>query len=372
MPIKLGEMLVKAGLVKAAALDDALKSQVIFGGRLGTNLIEMGRLGEEDLARVLSEKLRVPYVDPRELMNVSTNFIDLIPAELAEKYQVVPLRLEGRRLSIAMADPSDLPAIDDIAFRTGYVIRPMVTPEIRLFAALEKYYGIRREVRYLPVSRELGGRRQGRSYGSRTQPDDAGVAPREVVDFSTIPGDEAGYFPWGEEAEQQARAEAVERCTVDTLSRRLAEARDRDSVAAALVEWAGEQFERAALFVVMRDAVSGWEAVAGGKRIERFSELRIGLAEPSVFQSVASEKGIFMGSLPETPANRRLAAALGGGELRGLILVPMIMNKRVVTILGAAGAPDRLGALLGDLRAVARKGVMAFEILILKNKILMT
>lgn len=370
MPIKLGEMLVKAGLVKPAALDEALKSQVIFGGRLGTNLIEMGCLGEEALARVLSEKLRVPYVDPQELMSVPPKTVELITAELAEKYQVVPLRLEGRRLSIAMADPSDLPATDEIAFRTGYVIQPMVTPEIRLFAALEKYYGIKREVRFLPVSKELGGRRLHAYQPNR--PAEMSAAPREVVDFSTIPGSEADYFLWGEEAGQVARAEAVGRCTVDSLSRELAEARDRDAVAAALVGWAGEHSERAALLVVMRDAVSGWMAVAGGARLERFAELRVGLAEPSVFQAAVRDRGVFLGPVPETPANRRLVAALGGGEPRGLLLVPMVMNRRVVTILCAAGTPDRLGALLGDLQVVARKGIMAFEILILKNKILMT
>lgn len=369
MSIKLGEMLIKAGLVTAAALDDALKSQVIFGGRLGTNLIEMGCLDEEELAQMLSRQLRVPYVDPQELMAVSPEVIALVPAEMADKYRLVPLRLEGRRLSIAMADPSDLPAVDEIAFRTGYVIWPMVTPEIRLIAALEKYYGIKREIRYLPVSKELGGRRVC-SYRA-TPADVAATAPREVVDFSALPGSEADFFPWGAEGGEAERAEALEQCSIDAVSMELAEARDRDAVAAALVGWGASLFERTALCVVAGEMVKGWEAYARGERLEGFDELRIGLDEPSAFQTVVRDRGIFLGAVPETPANRRLLDALGGTP-RGVLLVPMVMKRRVVTVLCAADDPGRLGERLDHFQSIARKGVMAFEILILKNKILMT
>ncbi|WP_298268629.1 general secretion pathway protein GspE [Geobacter sp.] len=369
MPIKLGEMLVKAGLVTPAALDDALKSQVIFGGKLGTNLIEMGCLDEEELARMLSRQLRVAYVDPRELMEVPPEVISLIPEEMAESYRLVPLRLEGRRLSIAMADPSDLPAIDEIAFRTGYVVQPMVTPEIRLIAALEKYYGIKREIRYLPVSKELGGRRVC-SYQA-TPADVVAASPREVVDFSALEGSEADFYPWSGEGGEAARAEALERCGVDAVSQELADARDRDAVAAALVGWGAGLCERAALCVVAGEMVKGWEAYARGERLERFDELRIGLDEPSVFQTVVRDRGIFLGAAPETPANRRFFDALGGAP-RGVLLVPMVMKRRVVAVLCAADDPDRLGAGLEQFRSIARKGIMAFEILILRNKILMT
>lgn len=367
MPIKLGEMLIKGGLLSSATLDDALKSQVIFGGRLGTNLIEMGCIGEEELARILSEKLRVPYADPRKLMEVPPAVIALISAELAEKHKLVPLRLDGRRLTIAMADPSDLPALDEIAFLTGYVIQPMVTPEIRLLAALEKYYGIRRELRFIPVSKELGGRRVC-SYTPRAT--DPTVTPREVVDFSVIPGGDADYFSL--EDEQAARDAALERCSVDTVSRELVEAKDRDAVAVALVRWTAAAFGNAGLVIVGENAVRGWEAATGAERLDRFAGLRIGHDEPSVFQSAIRDGTVFVGAAPDVPANRRLLAALGVSEPHGVVLIPMLMKKRVVTILCAAGPFNRPGERLAELRTVARKGIMAFEILILKSKILMT
>lgn len=370
MALRLGEMLVKAGRITPAQLDEALKSQVIFGGRLGTNLIEMGCIDEDELAMVLSEKLRVPRAEPDELMNIPPSVVEAVPLEMAEQYQVVPLRLESRRLFLVMADPSDLPAIDQIAFRTGFVIVPMVAPEIRLMMALEKYYGIKREVRYLPVSKGIGGRRVC-SYQPKPS-DAAAAAPREVVDFSTLPLEGEEYFPWEEGGSDDTRIEAAKRYTIDTLSRALVDAPDRDAVATALVSYVGQEIDRAALLLVTRDAVAGWMALDGGKPVPRFNELRIGLTEPSVLVSVIRAKIPYRGPVAGTPANLKLLQALGGEEPEGLAIVPLVMNNRVVAMLCVAGTMDLLGARQEHLQVIARKGVLAFEVLILKNKILMT
>lgn len=368
MPIRLGEMLIKSGMITHAQLDEALKGQVIFGGRLGTNLIEMGVIGEEELARVLSEKLRVPCADPDELMAVPDHLLTLVPRDMVERHKIVPLGVDGRRLRLVMADPSDLPAIDEIAFRTGFVIVPMVAPEIRLFMALEKYYGIRREVRALPVSETLGGRRVC-TYGP-TRPAEQPM-PRDVVDFSTLPGD-GEYLPWEGGDTAGNRIEAAERYTIDTLSRTLADCRERDAVADALVDCAGRLFGRAGLLLVMRDVAAGWEAAADPGRLREFGQLRISLQEASQVRTVVEGRSVYLGPPGLSPADRRLAEALGGAGAPGLLLVPMVMGRRVVTILCAAGEIASLGARLSEAQTIARKGVLAFEILILRGKILMT
>lgn len=368
MPIRLGEMLIKAGMITHAQLDEALKGQVIFGGRLGTNLIEMGVIGEEELARVLSEKLRVPRVDPEELMSVPDHLLPLVPRDMVERHKIVPLGVDGRRLRLVMADPSDLPAIDEIAFRTGFVVMPMVAPEIRLFMALEKYYGIRREVRALPVSENLGGRKLC-TYRPRRPVEQ--LARRDVVDFSVLPGD-GDYLPWEGGDLSENRIEAAERYTIDSLSRRLADCRERDSVADALVDYAGQLFSRAGLLLVMRDVAAGWEAVAGHERIGDFGQLRVSLHEISQVRTVVEERNVYLGSSALSPADRGLAEALGAADAPALMLVPLVMNRRVVAILCAAGDMTALGERLTEARAIARKGVLAFEILILRGKILMT
>lgn len=367
MQIKLGEILIRAGIISATELDEALKSQIIFGGRLGTNLIEMGCIEEERLARVLSEKLRVPFADPAALLAIPAEVIALIPQEVARKHEVVPLQHDGRRLTLVMADPSDLPAIDELAFLTGHVISPMVAPEVWLYRALGKYYGIKREVRALPVAKELGGRKA-RSQRPRTV-DQPGPRP-DVVDFSAIPGDE--FLLLGVSLPPASPEEEAARPTVDSLSRKLADARDRDEIAAALVDYAGREFGRAALLLVLRDSLCGWEAVNGATRIAAFTELRIALDEPSVFAPLVAGGALSLGEMPETPANRRLAEAFGGDPFRTLLLVPLVINRRTVAILSVEGEPQALGARVGQLQMVVRKAVMALEILILRNKILMT
>ncbi|MEJ2700199.1 MAG: hypothetical protein P8Z70_11145, partial [Desulfuromonadales bacterium] len=154
MALKLGEMLIREGLLTSAQLEEALKYQVIFGGKLGTNLIEMGLVEENALARVLSRKLGVPCAEESELMKIPSEVIKLIPKDIAAKYKVIPLRLENRRLTLVMADPDDLKAIDEIAFRTGFLVRPALTPEVRLVLALEKYYEIPRGIRYINAAKK--------------------------------------------------------------------------------------------------------------------------------------------------------------------------------------------------------------------------
>jgi len=370
MALKLGELLVSSGIVTRAQLDEALKSQIIFGGRLGTNLIEMGCLEEDSLARILSEKLRVPCVDPNEIMAIPPSVIALITTEEAEKFKIVPVRLDIRRLSLAMADPTDFPALDAIAFRTGCVIQPMVSPEIRLAQALEKHYGIKREQRCLPVSRGLGGRRVSTN---QTKPVETAVTPREVFDFSTLP-DDAGLADvglWGGGA-SAGYAEAVERFTVDALSRQLAEVRDRDAVAAALADYLGHEFERAGVLLVMKDEVRGWEGRASGERIEAFGELRLGLSLPSVLRTVVQDKEHHLGPLADLPQNYQLRMALRGETQPAFLLVPMILSRRVVAVFCVGGPSEQLSARLPELVMLAHKGALAFEILILRNKILLT
>ena len=148
MAITLLEMLSEAGLISREQFDEALLNRVVYGGKIGTSLIELGLIEEETLARFLSMKLAVPYVHPDQLTDLSEEVIRLVPKGLALKYKVVPLRFDKRRLSLAMADPSDLRAVDEIAFITDFIVKPLIAPEVRLLEALSKYYGYEIPERY--------------------------------------------------------------------------------------------------------------------------------------------------------------------------------------------------------------------------------
>jgi hypothetical protein len=96
MTMKLGELLINAGKITPAQLEETLKDQAIFGGRLGTNLIEMGYLDEHDLAHFLSKKTGFPYASPEQLMDIPPQVIRLIPEDAVRKYRVVPVALNNR------------------------------------------------------------------------------------------------------------------------------------------------------------------------------------------------------------------------------------------------------------------------------------
>lgn len=144
---RIGSLLVKEGLIDGTQLAEGLRAQRQLGGRLGTNLVERGCLTEQELAHFLSLQLGVPCVTQLEALDsdVQTN----LPAELADRFRVVPVRRDGNELHLAMADPLDLEAIDAVAQVSGCQIFPIVAPELLIGIALERSYGLQRAPRVL-------------------------------------------------------------------------------------------------------------------------------------------------------------------------------------------------------------------------------
>src|SRR3954469_5858837 len=137
---KLGQLLVARGWITVQQLTRALKNQNVAGGRLGTCLLEMDALTEELLLRALSEQLGVPAAGGDDLRGVPEEVLGLIPEKLARRCRAVPFRVEGGRLDLALMDPRNLSAQDEIAFASGKRVKVFVAGEIRVLEALEKYY----------------------------------------------------------------------------------------------------------------------------------------------------------------------------------------------------------------------------------------
>src|SRR5262245_24896629 len=111
--LRIGEMLLKAGILTRQQLEEALKAQLIYGGKLGTNLVEHGFVTEEFLTSFLSKQCNIPAVDPHELEEIPGYVIESIPRETAERHKVVPFKKGNRRLDLALIDPTNLRAIDE-------------------------------------------------------------------------------------------------------------------------------------------------------------------------------------------------------------------------------------------------------------------
>ncbi len=139
MPARLGELLVRENLISLQQLQQAQNNQKQEGGKLGYHLTKLGFIEESQLTDFLSKQYGVPAINLSEF-EIDADVIKLIPKEVAQKHQVVPVNRAGASLIVAMSDPSNIFAIDDIKFLTGYNIEVVVAAEAAIQTAIEKYY----------------------------------------------------------------------------------------------------------------------------------------------------------------------------------------------------------------------------------------
>jgi type IV pilus assembly protein PilB len=140
MSSRLGEILVKDSLISADQLKQALDYQKKNGGRLGTCLVKLGLVSDDDITAVLSRQYGVPSINLK-FYEVDPAVIKLVPQETAVRYQIVPLSRVGSTLTIAMTDPTNVFAMDDIKFMTGFNVEPVVASETAISEAIHKFYG---------------------------------------------------------------------------------------------------------------------------------------------------------------------------------------------------------------------------------------
>jgi hypothetical protein len=384
MQMKVGNILVKERIISEAQLEEALRNQVIFGGRLGTNLIELGYITAEQLAEYLSRSKGVPQIRPGELHSILPEVIALIPAEVAKKHQVIPVRLDKKRLTVAMADPGDLATVDKLSFMTGMYINPLVIPELMLIMALERYYKIKRETRYIAIAKDM--RRDPRTEDLRTHDERPALAAgvqqqQEEEEFIEIPefdGFDAVEVP---ETPKPVEPEPVEPEPIEIaleidsgysltdMCNGLAGATSRDAIGEALMEYLRRRHFRVALFLPKEPMLTGWLAAEESGYLENFADVRIELAAPSSFLQVIESKNFCMGQLLNH-ADLKAASAMGARD-NPAILLPIVLMNRVVAILCVVDTLEKLTRSLNELQKITMKSAMAFEILIMRNKIQM-
>ena len=136
---RLGDLLIKEGLITKDQLDKALQEQRANGTRLGYNLVKLGFIQETEITKMLARQYRMPAVDLARF-EVDPKIVKMIPGDLALKHLELPLKREGRTLTVAMADPTNLSVIDDLKFITRYDIFPVIAGEYTLRGQLEKHY----------------------------------------------------------------------------------------------------------------------------------------------------------------------------------------------------------------------------------------
>ncbi|HEX5889752.1 MAG TPA: type IV-A pilus assembly ATPase PilB [Pyrinomonadaceae bacterium] len=153
MSAKLGEILVRENLISPQNLREALDYQREHGGRLGFNLVKLGLVSDDMITAVLSRQYGIPSVN-LDLFNIDPAVLRLIPQEVAQKHSVLPLSRVGATLTLAMVDPTNVFALDDVKFMTGLNVEPVVVAEGSVQQAIAKYYGTSREIELASTAAE--------------------------------------------------------------------------------------------------------------------------------------------------------------------------------------------------------------------------
>ena len=291
-------------------LQEAIQHQVLYGGRLGTSLHELGFITEERLQEALSKAHGVAAM-PVDLREVSPETVALIPRAMAAKHKVFPYQLRGKTLFLLMVDPSDHSAVAKVGYTLGYIVRPLVVPEFRMIQLLRDYYGVDERWRYNDTHRPP-------------------VLPEEAPN-------------------------------ADTAAIRIDGAVTRDEVVEAVLALCRHFFRRVLFFIVREPWVVGWTGAGEGMDRDLAHQLRFPLDRPSVFQTVTRDKTMFIGRLGPEEHNQRLMKALGKRPATNAAVFPVMVKGRVVNLIYADnGASGNLKPNLGELLVLLQKVPRAY------------
>jgi type IV pilus assembly protein PilB len=213
MSAKLGEILVRENLISPQHLREALDYQREHGGRLGYNLAKLGLVSDDMITAVLSRQYGIPSVN-LDLFQIDDSVLRLIPEEVAQKYLVLPLSRVGATLTLAMVDPTNVFAMDDIKFMTGLNVEPVVVAEASIQHAISKYYSSTRAIELVttPLEQEMP---QGlASLGSNGG--NSGITNADLVSLDSI--DFAGHGTGSEDVEVVEDNEEIDLSTLSRMS----------------------------------------------------------------------------------------------------------------------------------------------------------
>jgi hypothetical protein len=283
---------------------------VLFGGRLGTSLYELGMISEEQLQEALARALGLPAgrFDPRD---VEPAAVRLLPRALAERHKVCPYRVKGKTLQLLMVDPHDHTTLAKVGFSLGYIVKPLVVPEFRMIQLLQQHYGIDDRWRYRDTHR-------GRA--APLLPLDAGEAA--------------------------ARLEA---------------AATRDEVVEALLGGCLRFFRRVLFFIVREPWLLGWSGAGEGLDPGLPARLRLPLDKPSVFQAATRDRTLFLGRFGPDEESQAFLKALGKKASTTAALFPIAVKGRVVNLVyGDSGPAGNVRSSLGELMVLVQKVPRAY------------
>jgi hypothetical protein len=412
---EIGSLLVERGVIHQRDLDDALRLQSVYGGRIGTCLLDLGYLVVEELAAYLSDHCDVPLPPEEWVEQPDPKALAMVPTSLVRRIQVLPLKLEKSSLHVAMIDPSNEEHRSFLEIASSREIVPYVLPEKRMVGLLERHLGIDRSPRFVGmISRpRVAGLQADEAAAAtplararrriRTSLDDAstdGGAPdpaaQRAQDPAAQPGSDPAALASSDEAAEdeiilldelvaEPTDELVWEMPEDAVSdasssdvpfsariahleARLHGCRERDDIVRLALALASSFARVAGLFVVRSNRVTGFRA-STPEMTASMSEIELPIEAPSMLTHPALSRMPYRGTPPGDGIDGRLLASLDRHDVREVFVHPIIIRDRTVNVLYADNGGDAFGETsIAALTALCDGLAGAYERLLMASR----
>jgi hypothetical protein len=349
--MKLGTLLLRNAAIGLSQLEAALRNQVLYGGRLGTNLVELGYIDLELLSAYLAELTGYPIATPTLLDQADPALLDKLGPEDAHRLRAIPLGYLGEgkgTVAVGLVEPADSELVEQVASRLEASVTPYIVPELRALYYLEKLFGLPRRARFVRSAKPTDGH-GGEIEGERrrTQPAMGIVMPpaltleprrRRATSQAPLVGEVPFAIGYGAACER-----------IDTAS-------NRDQIADTFVAYAQGRCDALVVFLIRDGNALGWRSWVPGELKKPIEELSLPLGGASSLQSAHDAGQPFVGTPPSAarPIEKQLWAALAiQPEPFAVLVVPVLVKQRAVNLvyahIASSPPPAQLVAELGDL-----------------------
>jgi type II secretion system (T2SS) protein E len=398
--MRLGEALVAKGIITQEQLGKALNAQLIYGAHLGTCLIELGYIDEDTLGGVLSDVFRVRYAHRDLLQDIPPAVIATLNQSVVEKLRAIPFDLKGRSLHVAMIDPRNLPSLDELSFASGLRIEAWVSPEVRIFQAMERYYELPRRQRYIVLASQLDKKKNAapvKAVAPAVAAPEPAAAPAPPaakapeLGLATVALTHSAGAPAAEEAplvklrapadvadvadgarEAPAREPAVQRGLKERLATAAAEicrADDVERLAKITLNHAALEMSCCVLFAVGQRGATIWDS--RGLRLDPEKARSVQFAFPSepLLELLMGEP-YYRGPVPADGRYRRFFEVLGIEVPPEILLLPIYHADRIAALFfGGSGPGGSIGSGTEDLLRLMHKLALGLDLIALKSRI---
>ncbi|GFE62801.1 hypothetical protein [Geobacter sp. AOG2] len=362
---RLGEILLSEKVLTARDLDTALENHVLHGVKLGTCLVEMGLVADDDLARCLGKQTGLAFLTKEQLLGFGARNLSIIPPAAIKKHRLIPVGSNGTAVRIATDQAISPKKRADLELFLGRKIEPVAVSGYAIDLFFEQMFGIQRPGRFLPRYSDL----KTREKTPATAPKADGKVPPVIIDgiewrrLGDAPQPEGAAASDGDSALPKGRGGAPP--SLSDAAGRLNRATSRDDVARTVLDFLSYTSGTVALMIIKDGLVRGWKACSNRKKVREFETFSLPVESlPELMQCIATRKP-YLGEAVSPETKRLLHRLRSTGE--GSAFFPIFIQQQVVAVL-LCDASDQLNPT--ETAELCRKASYALEILILRSKLL--